>query len=312
MSHSQQILLLGSCFAEHMGEHLADNRFQADINPFGTLYNPLSVAGAIERLADARLYLEKELFKYAGVWHSRDHHSRFSHPDREICLQQINDSYIRSAGRFKQTDWLLVTFGTAFVYFDKEDGNVVANCHKQPERNFDRRLITPEEIVARWRKTIDRINRNEHPFKIIFTVSPIRHIRDGLHANQLSKSTLLLAIDRLCQDCPEAEYFPAYEIVTDELRDYRFYASDMAHPSDTAIEYIWERFSETYFSLKTINLCQEWQKINKALNHRPLIPDSTAYKNFIMQNLLKMKNISEKYPFFDLRKEIRYAENLLK
>lgn len=311
IDHTQSLSLLGSCFTQHIGTKLMDFRFQTDINPFGPLYNPLSIAAAIERLIEKRVYTHQELVENAGIWHSQDHHSQFSHPDPAICLKQINDRYLPASERFTQITRLIVTFGSAFVYFDRADNRIVANCHKRPEHCFLRRLISPEEIAETWQKTIEKLHRIQPSIKIIFTVSPIRHIRDGFHANQLSKATLLLAIDQLERQNASIEYFPTYEIVNDELRDYRFYAADMLHPSDTTIEYIWERFAETYFSPKTQDFCREWGNINKALSHKPIIKDSIAYKNFIMQNLLKMKNIHEKYPFFDLQKEIHFVENLL-
>lgn len=311
INHTQQQMLLGSCFAENIGTVLTSKKFRTDINPFGILYNPLSIAEALYRMLDGRPFTADELFLHKGVWHSYDHHSRFSHVDRDVCLQQINTRLKAAATRVKHTDWLILTWGTAFVYYLRESGKVVANCHKQPESVFDRNRLSPDEIVTIWNDLIGRIREVNPAVKIIFTVSPIRHFKDGAHQNQLSKSTLLLAIEKLCIQFAGTHYFPSYEIMMDELRDYRFYASDMLHPSELAVEYIWQRFSECYFDTGTCSLIDEWEKLEKSICHRPFAPQSIVYKDFVMQNLFKLKKMSEKYPYFDVRKEVESLEKLL-
>lgn len=198
----------------------------------------------------------------------------------------------------------MLTFGTAYVYEQKETGKVVSNCHKLPENKFNRRLLSVEEIVEDYTALITEMAARNPDLKWLFTVSPIRHIRDGMHANQLSKSTLLLAIDRLQQLFPERVfYFPSYEIILDELRDYRFYADDMLHPSPLAIRYLWERFSETFFSPETKQVIVAVQDIRRDLAHKPFHPESEAYQRFLGQIVLKIERLIGKYPYLDFQKE---------
>ena len=311
LNHKHRILSLGSCFSENIGGKLAEQKFSIDINPFGVLYNPCSIASSLQILADKRLFTSDDLFAHQGMMHSFAHHSRFSHPDATTCLQQINERIIASSDHLLHLDCLMVTFGTAYVYRLKENGNVVANCHKMPEKLFSRERLSAEEIAQEWQTVITSLRKRNPQLNVLFTVSPIRHLKDGAHGNQLSKAILLLAIERLINSLPNTFYFPAYEIMMDELRDYRFYAPDMTHPSDTAIEYLWERFCQTYFSEETQSLVNTWDKIKSSLNHRPFSITSSAYKDFIMQNLFKLEEIRKKYPYFDVTNEIAQIETQL-
>lgn len=300
----ERILLLGSCFAENIGERLAGNKFNVDINPFGTLYNPASIAAALRRLLHPESFCADDLFQHEGAYHSFAHHSRFSSTSNEECLKNINDRMQSSSEEFRQTTYLVATLGTAYVYRLKSSGEVVANCHKLPEKMFDRSMLSVAEIVAEWKELLIELWKQKPELKVLFTVSPIRHWKDGAHSNQLSKATLLLAVEELRAAWPERiAYFPAYEIMMDELRDYRFYATDMLHPSELAIDYIWQRFAENYLSDETKGILKEWGEIQKAINHRPFQPQSEAYKRFISQTLLKMERITEKFPSFDITKE---------
>ena len=277
-SYEDRVVMMGSCFAENIGRKLEENKFSVDINPFGTLYNPASVAEGLRMLLRPERFTPGDLFQHEGIYHSFTHHSRFSAPSEEECLGHINSRLSESSDFLRKATRLVITLGTAFVYRLKSDGRIVSNCHKLP-------------------------------LKILFTVSPIRHWKDGAHENQLSKATLLLATDALQKDYPDRiAYFPAYEILMDELRDYRFYADDMLHPSPLAIDYIWGRFTENFLSTDTSAILKEWGDIQKAINHKPFQPDSEAYKRFILQTLLKMERISEKNPSFDIAKEIEYVK----
>ena len=222
VSHAERILLMGSCFAENMGRLLAENKFRVDMNPFGILYNPLSVSTALVEILKGKVYQEKDLFLYKECWHSPMHHGLFSASSSEEVLEKINTRLSQAHRSVHELDWLMLTFGTAYVYEQKETRQVVSNCHKLPESCFNRRILSVDEIVNEYTSLItSMVARNSH-LKVLFTVSPIRHIRDGMHANQLSKSTLLLAIDRLQQLFPDhVFYFPSYEIVLDELREDR-------------------------------------------------------------------------------------------
>ncbi|MCD8267936.1 MAG: GSCFA domain-containing protein [Parabacteroides sp.] len=308
----ERMLLLGSCFAENMGTRLAENKFNVDINPFGTLYNPASIAAAVRLLLHPQQFTAGDLFCHEGVYHSFTHHSRFSSTSEKECLEYINGRLSTSAEAFRRTGYLVATWGTAYVYRLKNTGEVVANCHKLPEKMFERSMLTVADIVAEWKELLLSVWEQTPELKVLLTVSPIRHWKDGAHGNQLSKATLLLAADELQKEYPErVAYFPAYEIMMDELRDYRFYATDMLHPSELAVDYIWQRFTENYLSEETKGFLKEWAEIQKAINHRPFQPESEAYRRFMSQTLLKMERVNEKFPFFDMAKEMEIIKSKL-
>lgn len=304
-SYTEQTVLLGSCFAENIGKKLEENKFKTDLNPFGTLYNPSSIAEAIRMLLHPERFTGDDLFRHEGVYHSFSHHSRFSSPSETECLENINGRLFSSAEIIRKARRMIITLGTAWVYRLRSTGKIVSNCHKLPEKMFDRQMLSVDEITAEWKNLLLSLWEQNPELKILFTVSPIRHWKDGAHGNQLSKATLLLAVEQLQKDFPEqTAYFPAYEIMMDELRDYRFYADDMLHPSLQAVEYIWERFTETMLSRETQAILKEWKDIQKAINHKPFQPESEAYKHFISQTLLKMERLNEKFPYFDMTNEI--------
>ena len=236
IDHTSKCLLLGSCFADEIGSLMAHHGFDVVVNPLGALYNPLSIANALDATQPVTMV------QHNGLWHSLQHHSRFSGEDYDRTLEECVAANQALHRRLEEADTIIITFGSAYVY--ERAGQVVANCHKLPEGEFRRRRLTVDEIVKRWRAIL----RHYEDKRWLFTVSPIRHLRDGLHENELSKATLLLAIDEL-----GADYFPAYEILLDELRDYRYYGEDLTHPSKTAVEIIWERFEQTFMSPQTIN-----------------------------------------------------------
>ena len=303
-THAGRILMMGSCFAENMGKLLIEAKFQLDLNPFGILYNPFSISAALVEILKGKVYLAEDLFSYKDLWHSPMHHGSFSASTPEETLLNINTRLQHAHQFVSELDWLMLTFGTAYVYEQKDTGHVVSNCHKLPENRFTRRLLTVEEIVSEYTSLITSLAARNPNLKILFTVSPIRHIRDGMHANQLSKSTLLLAVDRLQQLFPQhVFYFPSYEIVLDELRDYRFYADDMLHPSPLTIRYLWERFSETFFSADTKQIMAEVEDIRRDLAHKPFHPASEAYQRFLGQIVLKIERLIGKYPYLDFQKE---------
>jgi hypothetical protein len=321
VTHAGQILLLGSCFAENMGRQLAENKFRVDVNPFGILYNPFSVSTALVEILKGKVYQEEDLFAYKEIirnkeynkqdlfaykdlWHSPMHHGSFSAATAGEVIRNINHRLQQAHKTVHQLDWLMLTFGTAYVYEQKETGRVVSNCHKLPESNFNRRLLSVDEIVNEYTSLIAGMTARNPNLKVLFTVSPIRHIRDGMHANQLSKSTLLLTIDRLQQLFPkQVFYFPAYEIVLDELRDYRFYADDMLHPSPLAVNYLWKCFSDSFFSAETKQVMTEVEDIRKDMAHKPFHPESEAYQRFLGQIVLKIERLIGKYPYLDFQKE---------
>lgn len=312
ISYTDNLLLLGSCFAESIGQKLSDNKFRTDINPFGTLYNPASIASAIHILKEKKQYTSTDLFMHNGLFNSWDHHSRFSFSTEKESLFTINERINYSSAFLPTTRIALITLGTRYIYRLKDSGRIVANCHKFPEKTFNRYPLKGNDIVTECRLMIDDLKELNPDIKIIFTVSPIRHWKDGPHNNQLSKAALLLAIEQIQAEYGEAiAYFPAYEIMMDELRDYRFYADDMVHPSALAVEYIWQRFIETFVNQESVGIMKEWQDILRAINHKPFNPGSVQYQNFILQTLLKMERITEKIPYFDIANEIKTLKSKL-
>lgn len=313
LSHADRLMLMGSCFAAEMGARLLDAKFRCDVNPYGVLYNPLSISSALREIEAGKEYGADRLFFFRECWHSPMHHGDFSSPEADETLRRINARLREAHALLPRLDCLLLTFGTAWVYESKETGTVVSNCHKLPEANFTRRKLSVEEIVMDYQALLSEWFLRNPKLKVLFTVSPIRHIRDGLHANNLSKATLLLAIERLQALFPEQVcYFPAYELLLDELRDYRFYAEDMVHPSEVAVRYVWESFSRTCFSEEALNIMAESEHIRKALAHKPFRPDSEGYKCFLGQIVLKIDQLNGKYPYLDFQKEKEICHTRLK
>ena len=303
IAHADVLMSLGSCFSEAMGERLKISKFRCDVNPFGILYNPLSIAEALQEMMEGKVYGREDLFWHNGCWHSPMHHSDFSADTVEETLRLINGRLQVAAGEVDDLDFLLLTFGSAVVYEAKDTGRVVGNCHKLPERNFGRRRLSVEEIAAEYAALFAELFARNARLKVYLTVSPIRYLRDGLHESQLSKATLLLAVEEICKAFPgRAFYFPAYEIVTDELRDYRFYADDMVHPSTKAVDYVWQRFCEI-ITPESRGIMASCEDVHKMLCHKPFRPESDEYKRFLEQIVLKIDRLNEKYPYLDFKKE---------
>lgn len=306
ISHKNRIMLIGSCFAGNIGAKLFDMKFHIETNPFGVQYNPLSITTVLERVADGTPFgsASPELFEHGGKWHSMLHHSDFSRNSKEELIENINSRLEVAHKAFTECDTLIITLGTAYAYLRKSDNSIVGNCHKLPGSMFTRKLLGVDEIVSCMAALLRRCF-GEHPdMRVIFTVSPIRHLKDGAHDNQKSKSTLMLAIDSLESMFPDnVSYFPAYEIMLDELRDYRFYADDMLHPSPVAVEYIWQCFCNSYFSDATTKINASVEEIVRALSHRPFDPSSPAHKRFLEALVVKIEQISAQYPYLDFQKE---------
>ncbi len=315
ISHKDQMMLIGSCFADSIGNKLTGRAFNIDTNPFGVQYNPLSIATVLDRIADGTPFNEHspEVFLHNGLWSSILHHSSFSSPEKEKLISGINARLEKAHARLKELDIIFITLGTAYAYSRKSDNRVVGNCHKLPGNLFERRLLSIEEICRSIAGTIDKTHKTNPKTKFIFTVSPIRHLRDGAHDNQKSKATLILAIDHILELYPEcASYFPAYEIMLDELRDYRFYADDMIHPSGKAVEYIWEKFAACYFSKETIVLNDRVEEIMRGIEHKPFNASSPQYRQFIETLLQKIETVCKEHPYLDLKKETGICNTLLR
>lgn len=298
IGYGDKILLLGSCFADNIGAKFEEHYFQTTINPFGTLYNPASIAKAVLDMGYGPSGMG--LVEHNGLWHSMMHHGSYSGVDKEEVIARCEESRIQMREALQQASVVIVTFGTAWVY--EYEGEVVANCHKLPANRFVRRRLTVNEIVDMWQPIIASMPDKHWKF----TVSPIRHVKDGLHENQISKAILLQAVDRLISmslsynlstETLHCSYFPSYEIMLDELRDYRFYAEDMVHPSAVAVDYIWQRFVETYMTTDTQQEMRILHQLWRDRHHRFLHPDSPEAEQFAEHIKTRLQQLQPRYPW---------------
>lgn len=301
IGYENNILTFGSCFSENIGMKLSESYFSVETNPFGVLYNPLSIYNSINYLIDNKHFTSEDLFFDGSLWHSFSHSSLFSDITPDGCLNKINSRLECAVSFLRKTNVLLITLGTAWVYEYIADGRVVSNCHKLPAKNFLRYRLTTDDIVERYTELIWKLKSILPELQIIFTVSPIRHWKDGAHENNISKGILLQAVDSLQKQFDHVAYFPAYEIQLDELRDYRYYADDMLHPSDMAVNYIWKRFSETYFADDTLQLKKELEQLKSDLSHRPFQPHSDSHNAFLKKVEEKKQTMIQRFPFLEDR-----------
>lgn len=307
ISHQHNLMLIGSCFTEQVGTKLAAHKFSVLDNPNGILFNPVSVVKSITSYIENRQYTESDLFYQNESWNSWEHHSRFSNPDKELCLAGINESQTSAYEFLKNADWLLITLGSAFVY-ELQNNEVVANCHKVPTDKFTKRLLTTEELYEGLQQMINKTLAFNPGINIIFTISPVRHLRDGFIENNRSKATLIHAIHQLVEKNTDCFYFPAYELVIDDLRDYRFYAEDMVHPNYAATNYVWEKFIATCIDEPAQLLMKEISVIVAAKNHKPFNPTSKQHKKFLQTNLDKINKLLLQFPYINFKTEADYFE----
>ncbi len=307
IEHQSGVLCMGSCFAEHIAKRLKSYKFRTFLNPFGIVYNPMSITRGFDFLLEnEKIFDENDLFQHLDGWHSFQHHGSFSHPEKEVALNQINSRLNEARLFFKNAQYLILTLGTANVFVHKKSGEVVTNCHKVPQQEFIKKELSVEEMVILMSDVLQKINNAFPNLKIITTVSPVRHIRDGLVENQVSKSKLLLTLHQVSKQYAHVSYFPSYEIMMDDLRDYRFYKKDMIHPNELAVDYIWGFFSKTFFPEKTIALNARVEKINMAVAHRPFHPQSAAHLEFKKKQLEKVEQLGKEFPFLNFEEERGY------
>jgi hypothetical protein len=295
ISHRDQLVSIGSCFSENIGQRFGNYKFNININPFGQQYNPHSIAIAIEQLITPTTYAIENLVEHNEQYHSFNHHGSFSKSTAEETLVGINTGLLKAAEDLKQASVLFLTFGTAHVFKLKETGKIVSNCHKLPGNMFEMELMRPEQIISTLQTVFGRLKKFNPNLKIVLTVSPVRYFAFGAYENSVSKSHLFTAIHALQQANPGLYYFPAYELVMDDLRDYRFFADDMLHPNQQALDYVWDSLANTFFDTKTTHLLQQIEEVLQALNHRPRNPNSTAHKKFVEKNLEKMDALKRKF-----------------
>lgn len=297
LSHADKLVSIGSCFSENIGKKFGDYRFQSNVNPFGQQYNPHSIAQAINRLLNPVPYIADDLVYHDELFHSFQHHGSYSRPTADETLIVINGNLDQAANDLQQATTLLLTFGTAHVFSLKQSGQIVSNCHKLSGSLFERRLMEPAEITEALDTALTKILALNPAIKIILTVSPVRYFAFGHYENSLSKAHLFAAIYQLQKRHPQLYYFPAYELVMDDLRDYRFFAEDMLHPNHQATEYVWENLCNTLLDKKTLALLKEIDEIILAAKHRPRNPASQAHKAFAGKMLQKISLLKKDYSF---------------
>jgi hypothetical protein len=308
ITHKDAIMLIGSCFAEKIGEKLTNYKFTTYINPFGILFNPASIAQGLNKIADDFLFEQNDLCFHNNEWISFLHHGKFSDPDAAICLKKVNDALEASRRFLRKASVLILTLGSSIIY--KRKGTVVANCHKWSQKEFEREMLSTEDIVAELTEGIQKIRVINPDIRIIFTISPVRTGKDSLPENMLSKAQLIVAVHTLIGNLPDCLYFPSYEIMMDDLRDYRFYDSDMIHPAVEAIQYIWTIFSRTFFDVSTMRINTLIKDILMAKNHRMKYLFSEESKQFVIEQIQRIKQIQNIYPYISFEEELSYFKEI--
>ena len=297
LQHFRPILLLGSCFSENIGNRLQFYKFDSIANPLSISYNPISINNSIFK--DNSRWENKD-----GLFFSYDLHSDFNGLSKNECELHFEHAHEIQASYLKKADTIFITYGTAWVYELAATNQIVNNCHKQPISLFNKRLLNTDEIISSWKKTMSQLSKvYSKEFNFVFTVSPIRHLKNGFHENQLSKSTLLLAINDICNEFINCHYFPSYELVMDDLRDYRFYESNLTHPNSVAIEYIWDKLSDCFFSQETVKLNTQISKFQQALRHKPFHKKSSQHQTFL-------KKLHQELFSFQKETNIDFSQNI--
>lgn len=293
ITYGDGLLFLGSCFADEVGNICKGLGFDAQVNPFGVLYNPSSIALAIKRLYTGEPFTHEDVVRVGnGYYCTFSHNTAFWRPSEQELLDTVNRELEKAHEDYMRAKWIVISLGTSWVFRSKATGDVVANCHKLPADQFDRELFTIEQSTH----CLTELFRGNFDKQFIFTVSPLRHLKDGLHENQLSKASLLMALNEICERFDNAYYFPAYEILLDELRDYRYYKEDMVHPTDQAVRYIWERFVDFAIDPAETPAMQAAFELKQMLHHKPLFPDSDAYRKFEQHRDQKLSELSQRFP----------------
>jgi hypothetical protein len=292
INHDSKMMSLGSCFAVNMGEKFDYYKFQNRTNPFGIIFNPVSIDVLVQRAVHKNYFTAQDLFFYNDLWHCYQVHSDLSTPDKDVLLQHLNavldDLYVQMGAM----SHVLITYGTSWVYRNKAHDAIVANCHKVPQKEFEKEILSVDAVSHAIQNTVEAIRTINPNCNILFTVSPVRHLKDGFVENQRSKAHLIAAI----HNQSDIEYFPSYEIMMDELRDYRFYAQDMIHPSAVAIDYIWERFVATHVAAESHAIMDEVASIQKGLAHRPFNPETESHQRFLENLNKKINTLTSNYP----------------
>jgi hypothetical protein len=306
IDYPDHILLAGSCFTEHIGNRLTELKFPVLQNPNGILFDPLSVSNSLRSYIDCKEYKSADLFQLNELWQSWHHHSIFSGVEPQDVLTQINKKQKEAHQFLRNADWLIITLGSSFSYQLKDGQLPVANCHRAPAQWFKKHLLETTEITAALESCIEALLAFNPDLRVIMTVSPVRHIRDGVIENNRSKARLIESVHQMVNKYNHVFYFPAYELVIDVLRDYRFYDVDLVHPNYAATEFVFEKFSQHYISERSLAMMEEIRKFVTAYRHKPFQPQTSAHKQFLKNNLDKILQFQEKHPQLDFSREISY------
>jgi hypothetical protein len=299
IDYESKLFLIGSCFVENIGKKLDFYKLQHIQNPFGILFHPLAIAKFFQKIAESSPYTEQDIFQHHERWHCFDAHSSLSNPNAEGLLENLNSTLQNAREFLQESSHVVITLGTAWSYVHLETEKTVANCHKIPQKLFRKELQYSEEIQRALQGVLKDLRQLNSKVEVIFTVSPVRHIKDGFVENKRSKAHLISAVHQICEENDKTQYFPSYELMMDELRDYRFYAEDMLHPSQTAIDYIWERFTETWFLEASFSILKEVENIQKGLAHRPFNANSEAHSRFLENLKSQILALQKQYPHLD-------------
>jgi len=310
ISYSSPVMFAGSCFANEIGKRMAEGKMKVLINPAGTVYNPVSIANTIDLVIENRMMKAGELYSSHGRYMSFLHYTDFTSEDPLFTIEKINKSTREAHLFLKEASFLFITFGTAMIYKLADTLQVVSNCHKLPPGMFLQEMLTVDEIVNIWNGLLGRLHSFNPNLKVIFTISPVRHWKDGAHKNQLSKSALFIATEELLRHKVVQGYFPAYEIVMDDLRDYRFYANDMLHPSEKAIDYVWDAFADCYFEPSSLSVLKEVRNLGRSVHHRLSDSSPAARREFASVMLKRILAFGQKNPLIDFSNEIAYFKGI--
>ncbi|WP_452226765.1 GSCFA domain-containing protein [Lacinutrix cladophorae] len=295
IDYNANLLLLGSCFSENIGDKFGYFKFQSAVNPFGILFHPKAIASLVVNAIQGKVYSDEDVFFHNEQWHCYDAHSKLSNVSKEVLLENLNTQIERTKEQINKATHIIITLGTAWVYRHLKTLSIVANCHKVPQKEFQKELLTVPEIVASLENMIGKIKSVNSKVSVVFTVSPVRHVKDGFIQNTQSKAHLITAIHNLVEAENQIQYFPSYEIMLDELRDYRFYKEDMIHPNNVAVDYIWNAFQQVWISSETSKIMQEVAVIQKGIQHKPFHANSNAHQQFLKQLKEKQKILHSKF-----------------
>ena len=297
IDYHSNLLLLGSCFVENIGNKLDYFKFQNLYNPFGVLFHPLAIENLITNAINEKVYALSDIFFQNEQWHCYDAHSKLSSTSKDELLHSLNEQIKITNQSINRATHIIITLGTAWVYRHIETDTIVANCHKVPQKKFLKKLLSVDEIAESLQSIVALIRSVNSKASILFTVSPIRHLKDGFVENTQSKAHLIAAIHNIVETRKNLHYFPSYEIMMDELRDYRFYAEDMVHPNQLAINYIWKKFQDVWISTEVLQTMDEVDSIQKAMQHKSFNPNSEAHQKFLQNLELKISKLQSQFPY---------------